>query len=187
MNPYSKWLALLLFCFALSVTRSVPLRAQTTVQSAPPAKTVVDAALKQAQAEDKNVLIHFGASWCSWCKQLDALLLGPEFGKLFDQHYVISHLTIQESDNKKALENPGAQEMANASGAGKAGVPVFLFLDKTGKTLATSMALPNGGNIGHPVTPEEIKAFTALLERTAPRMTAAQRTEVADYLSKKKY
>jgi thiol-disulfide isomerase/thioredoxin len=156
-------------------------------QTTPSARTVVDAAVKTAQAQDKNILVHFGASWCSWCRHLDALLMGPEFGKVFGENYVITHLTIQESDDKKALENPGAQAMVDDAGAAKSGVPVFLFLDKTGKTLATSKAMSDGSNIGHPVTPEEIKAFVGLLERTAPRMTAAQRTAIADHLSKKKY
>jgi thioredoxin-related protein len=156
-------------------------------QNTPAANVVVDAAVKTAQAQDKNILVHFGASWCSWCKRLDELLLGPEFGKIFEANYVITHLTIQEAEEKKALENPGAQAMVDQAGAANSGVPVFLFLDKNGKTLATSKAMPDGSNIGHPVTPEEIKAFVGLLERTAPRMTAAQRTAIADHLSKKKY
>jgi thioredoxin-related protein len=155
-------------------------------QTAPTAQSVVDEAVKTAEAQNKAVLIHFGASWCSWCKKLDALLLGPEFGKVFAENYVLAHLTIQEDDKNKALENPGAQEMANEAGAGKGGVPVFIFLDKTGKRLATSMAMPDGGNIGHPVTPEEIKAFDGLLAKTAPRMTAEQRAQISEHLSKQK-
>ena len=39
-----------------------------------PAKAVLAAALKTAKAEQKSVLIHFGASWCTYCRQLDAML-----------------------------------------------------------------------------------------------------------------
>ena len=77
--------------------------------------------------------------------------------------------------------------MANEAGAKNAGVPVFLFFDSAGNRLATSMALPDGGNIGYPVSPEGIKAFDGLLEKTAPRMTVAQRKQIAHYLSKQKY
>src|SRR4029079_4339472 len=118
--------------------------AQTKVPAPQKAQTVVDAALQSAKTQGKNVLIHFGASWCSWCKRLDAMLESDEVGKLFHDNYVITHLTIQESDDKKALENPGAQEMANTAGAGKAGIPIYIFLDSNGKTLATSLAMADG-------------------------------------------
>ena len=62
-----------------------------------------------------------------------------------------------------------------------------MFFDSNGKRLATSMAMPNGDNIGFPVSPEEIEAFVGLLEKTAPRMTAAERNRVAGYLSKQKH
>jgi thiol-disulfide isomerase/thioredoxin len=148
---------------------------------------VLAAAAETAKAQNKNVLIHFGASWCTWCKHLDEMLESAEVGKLFQDNYVIAHLTIQESKEKVALENPGAQEMANRAGAGGAGVPVYIFFDSSGKQLATSMALPDGKNIGHPATPEEIKAFDGLLAKTAPRMTADERKRISDYLTKQKY
>ena len=154
--------------------------------SAPqPAKMVLAAALDTAKAQQKNVLVHFGASCCTYCRQLDAMLESPELTKLFHDNYVITHLTIQESPDKIALENPGAQELATAAGA-KGGIPIYIFFDSAGNRLATSMAMPDGGNIGHPVTPEEIAAFDGLLKKTAPRMTEAQRKQVSDYLKKQK-
>lgn len=156
-------------------------------QTPPPsAKEVLDGALQAAKSQQKNVLVHFGASWCGWCKRLDAMLDSPEVGKIFHDNYVITHLTIQESNDKVALENPGAQQMANDAGAGGGGVPVYIFFDGAGKRLATSMAMPDGKNIGHPATPEEIKAFDGLLQKTAPRITADQRKQISDYLSKQK-
>ena len=152
-----------------------------------PAQEVLNGAMQSAQAQQKNILIHFGASWCTWCKRLDAMLESPEVGKLFKDNYIIEHLTIQESKDKVQLENPGAQEMVDNAGGKGSGVPVYIFFDSTGKRLATSMAMPGGKNIGHPATPEEIKAFDGLLEKTAPRMTAAQRQQVTEYLSKQKY
>ena len=168
----------------LTAALAISVHAQTRP---PSASEVLYSAVQKAKADQKNVLIHFGASWCSWCKHLDEMLESKEVGKVFHDNYVIAHLTIQERDEKVSLENPGAQEMANGAGARNAGVPVFLFFDSAGNRLATSMAMPDGSNIGHPVSPEEIKAFDGLLERTAPRMTAAQRKQIADYLSKQKY
>lgn len=176
-RPQRYLTAILGLCLAASAWAAVP-----------SAKEVLNTALAEAKAEQKNVLIHFGASWCTWCRHLDAMLEGPELGQLFHDNYVITHLTILESADKKALENPGALEMATDAGGGeKGGVPFYIFFDSDGHRLATSMVMPNGGNIGHPVSPEEIKAFVGLLEKTAPRMTAADRDRVAEYLAKQKH
>ena len=152
--------------------------------STPTAQSIIDRALETAKAGNKTVFVHFGASWCTWCKQLDAMLVSPEVGKLIDDHFVLVNLTVQESDDKKSLENPGAQEIMDKNGAGKAGVPYYLFLDRAGKKIVDSLAMPKGGNIGYPATPEEIKTFEGLLPKAAPRMTAAQRGQISEYLTK---
>ena len=72
--------------------------------------------------------------------------------------------------------------MLTAEGAGKSGVPVFMFFDKEGKKIADSLALPNRANIGYPASPEEIAAFAGILDKTTPRMTIAQRASIIDYL-----
>jgi thioredoxin-related protein len=180
MKAINRWSSVLALTAALAISSSA--------QTPPPAASeVLRAAMETANAQQKNILIHFGASWCSWCKHLDKMLESAEVGQLFHDNYVITHLTIQESKDKVALENPGAQEMVDSAGGKGSGVPVYIFFDSSGNRLATSMAMPDGGNIGHPVTPEEIRAFDGLLEKTAPRMTAAQRQQIVDYLSKQKY
>jgi thiol:disulfide interchange protein len=168
----------------LTATLATLMYAQTTP---PSANEVLKAAVVTAKAQQKNVLIHFGASWCTWCKHLDKMLESAEVGQLFRDNYVITHLTIQERNEKVGLENPGAQALVDSAGGKDSGVPVYIFFDSVGNRLATSMAMPNGGNIGHPVTPEEIQAFEGLLVKTAPRMTAAERKQIVDYLSKQKY
>jgi thioredoxin-related protein len=170
----------LAFLLCVIVAGAMPL---TGAAMAPPsAESLVAAAVKTAKEQDKVVLVHFGASWCVWCRHLDEMIQGKELGKLFADHFVIVHLTVQESDDKKQLENPGAEAMLNAEGAGKSGVPVFMFFDKEGKKIADSLALPNRSNIGYPASPEEIAAFAGILEITTPRMTAAQRASIIAYL-----
>ena len=166
---------ILIAVFALSV------QGQTTM---PSAQTVIDEALKIAKVQDKALFIEFRASWCSWCRQLDQMLASPEVGKLFTDNFVLVSLTVQESDDKLHMENPGAQELMDKNGAGKAGVPYYLLLDKNGMKLNDSMAMPKGGNIGYPATPEEIQIFGSLLPKAAPRLTATQRASIAEYLTK---
>ena len=155
--------------------------AQVTV---PTAESLVAAALKTAKAENKAVLLEFRADWCQWCARLDKALISPELSKLFADNYVVVKMTVQESEDKVLWETPGADAILEEIGATKAGIPMTVFLDKDGKKIANSLVMPNGGNIGYPVTPEEIKAFGGLLEKTAPKMTAAQRATVLDWLTK---
>jgi len=172
-------LAILIFVIVTSTAQQV-----VSAMAPPSAESLMDAAVKTAKSQNKIVLVHFGASWCVWCRHLDDMLQGPELGRLFADHFVIVHLTVQESDDKKQLENPGAEEMMTKEGASKSGVPVFMFFDQAGKKIADSLALPNRANIGYPASPEEIEAFGGILEKTTPRMTAAQRASIIDYLKK---
>jgi thiol:disulfide interchange protein len=185
MNLNTKRVTAALVCIvALGAFTNPSLQAQTDGKTPPSAQALLNGAIKMAKAENKAILIHFGASWCGWCKRLEAFLHDPQAGKLMADHYVVVALTVQESPNQKALENPGADELMSAMGGVNSGLPFYFFLDKEGKKIADSKALPNGGNIGHPANAEEIKAFEGLLERTAPRMTSAQRAQIVGYLTK---
>ncbi len=169
-------LGFLLLCATIS--------AAGAAKPAPTAASLMFDAFQKAKAEDKVVLVHFGASWCSWCKRLDEMLQGKELGKLIGNHFVLVHMTVQEHDKNQKLETPGADEMLALHGANKSGVPIFMFFDKTGAKLADSLALPNRVNIGYPASPEEIHAFDGILEHTAPRMSVAERASIIDYLKK---
>ena len=179
MNPTHRLYVAIVLVAALTLA--------IAAQARPPAADEVLAkAVGVAKTQQKNVLIIFGASWCSWCKRLDAMLASPEVGKFFHDNFVIEHLTIQESKDKLHLENPDAQAMVDNAGGKGSGVPVYLFFDAAGKRIATSMAMPGDKNIGHPATPEEIQVFSGLLEKTAPRITAVQRQQISEFLSKQK-
>jgi thioredoxin-related protein len=154
-----------------------PLQAQT-------AESLITAALKKATAENKTVMLEFRADWCKYCKALDRARKSPELSKLFDDNYVVVDLTVQESEDKKALETPGADAILEEIGASKAGIPMMIFIDQKGAKIANSMVMPKGVNIGYPMVPEEIKAFGGLLEKTALHMTAAQRNMILDWLTK---
>lgn len=159
--------------------------AQTPNGIAPPsADAVMSAALKTAQADRKIVLVEFGASWCVWCRSFEAFVHAPEVKQIIADNYLVVNLTVQERDDKKALENPGAQDAMNSWGGAKSGLPYYVFVDAAGKKIADSNAMPDGTNIGFPATPQELQAFVGLIDKTAPRLGKAERTKIVDYLNK---
>jgi len=185
MNYYNKRFVLTIIAIiVLMITNVIALPADTGSRTPPPAQELLDQAIKSAKAENKAIFVHFGASWCGFCKRLDAFLQAPQVGKMMTDNYVLVSLVVKESREKKALENPGAMELMKKMGGVDIGLPFFFFMDQEGKKLADSLALPNRENIGYPSSKAEIKAFDKLLEQTAPRMTSADRAAIADYLAK---
>src|ERR1700712_5876917 len=95
--------------------------AQTTM---PASETVLKDAYAQAAKENKKVILMFHASWCGWCKRMDASLVDPTCKKMIDDNYVVAHLDVMEQKKDAALENPGGMAVMNKFGADeKAGLP----------------------------------------------------------------
>lgn len=149
-----------------------------------PAQEVLKAAVKQAESSDKTVFLIFHASWCGWCKRLDAGLQDPEVKPLIDANYIVTHLVVMESKEKKDLENPGGAEILKELGGEKSGLPFYAFIDGKGKMIASSNVMPKDQNIGYPGSKEEIEAFEMLLKKTAKHMTDDQRSQVMSYFMK---
>ena len=152
-----------------------------------PARTLLDEALREAKTTNRGVLTKFGASWCGPCHQLDAFVADTTgVGAIMAAHFVVVSLTVLESPAKVALENPGASELGQQYGWNtvSSGVPFFFMLSSAGKKLGDSNGMPNGGNIGYPETVAEVEAFNTLLTTTAPRMSAAERARIRQFLDR---
>src|SRR6516162_5633327 len=76
-----------------------------------PADQILQEAMQLAAKEKKNVLIIFHASWCGWCHKMDSSMNDKSCKKFFDDNYVTRHLVVDETKDKKNLENPGAVEL----------------------------------------------------------------------------
>jgi thiol-disulfide isomerase/thioredoxin len=135
---------------------------------APSADQVLVPAKAKAAAEHKAIFIHFGASWCVWCKRLDAFLDRPDTKPVFEKYFIPVKLVVQEHDKNKAQENSGADALLKNLG-GPAGLPYSAFLDAKGVLIVNSKF--KGENIGYPAEPSDIDWFIQMMKKAAPNMS----------------
>jgi len=160
----------------IAVKRSGPESATqpVAVSEIPSAQEVLAQAEAKASADDKAIFMHFGASWCGWCKKLDAFLERPDIKPVFEKYFVPVKLVVQENEKNKALENPGADAWLKKIG-GPAGLPYFAFLNAKGALIINSRHPSTGGaeaeNIGYPGQPGEIDWFVHMIRKAAPRIS----------------
>jgi thioredoxin-related protein len=147
------------------------------------AQIILKTAVTEAQSSQRNVLLIFHATWCGWCKRLEAALHEPEIKTLIDRNYVVVMLDVLERGNKvQTHENPGGQNLLSDFGGHNAGLPFIVFLNGRGKMIANTNVMPNKQNIGYPGTKEEIAAFVKVLKKTAPHITRKQCGVIQRYL-----
>ena len=164
-----KYILLLLSFLTLMVSNSV-------AQSQPlPATLVLKEAVNKATKENKKILLIFHASWCGWCHKMDSSLNDPACKDFFDKHYVIRHITVQESKGKESLQNPGGESLLNDLGGKDNGLPYWAIFDSYGEFLYNSKmntkqadGTIKGVNVGCPSEDAEVKYFIELLIMTAP-------------------
>ena len=178
---------LALSSIALTLPAQVPVKPVVATESARPAKELMDAAVMKAAVNQKAVLVKFGASWCGWCHKFDKFLDDTTgVGQIMRANFVIVGLTVLESPQYKALENPGGVEIAKSMGGdlSKIGIPWFFMLDGAGKKLGDSNMMPDGSNIGMPDFPIEVTGFIELMKKTAPKMTEDELSRIKVYLDR---
>jgi thioredoxin-related protein len=171
MKPYSVLFVLLSFFLVKQMVAQ---------QSPKQSNVVLQEAYQQAAAENKNVFVMFHASWCGWCHKMDSSMADKTVKDLFNKNYVITHLTVYESKDKKNLENPGALELLGKYKGNDLGIPYWIIFDKDGNWLADSQMRPDGSdfnvsgeNVGCPASREEVNHFLKVLGKTS-KLDASQ-------------
>ena len=116
------------------------------------AETKIAELVKQAQKENKNIILQAGGNWCIWCLRFNQFVqTTPELKNVVDENYLYYHLNYSpENKNEKVFAkygNPGE----------KFGYPVFVVLDKNGKMIHTQDSAVLEEGKGYSI--EKVKAF----------------------------
>lgn len=94
----------------------------------------IAAALKRAKAENKRVLLDFGANWCPWCHQLHRVFTtNPDVRERLERDYVVVYIDVNMRHGVKR----NADVNAKYGNPIKEGLPVLIVLDAEGKVLTT--------------------------------------------------
>jgi hypothetical protein len=127
------------------------------------AKELVDAAFKQAKAENKRVILQESATWCGPCHMLTRYMHAHP---VWEKDYILvrmDHRWIGAMDIMK-----GYREEAQG------GIPWFVILDAEGNKLITSNHYESKENIGFPSEATGKAHFKKMLELTRIRLTDAE-------------
>jgi thiol:disulfide interchange protein len=128
-----------LFLLALIIGLSVKVNAQQTAKADEPklynpaanAKADIDAAVKKASTQHKNVLLQIGGNWCVWCLRFNDLVTKDStLNKYMQDNFVVLHVNWSpENKNEAVLADLGYPQ--------RFGFPVFVVLDGKGNRLHT--------------------------------------------------
>lgn len=133
----SRWRnALLPLAAALTLASVVPAAAQTQPARSlydpnADARAAIAAALAEARARHKLVILDFGADWCLDCWILERLYQTPQVAPYLDEHFTIVRIDVGQFDRNLPIVNKYGRPI-------EGGVPAVVVLAPTGQILATT-------------------------------------------------
>jgi thiol:disulfide interchange protein len=124
---------ILIFLFVTTLSSTAQVEPVTIYNPEADARADIAMAVKQAQAENKHVLLQIGGNWCPWCVKLHKLeSSNHEIDSLLNSDYVRVLVNIPKEKEKrdydllKSLGNPQ-----------RFGFPVLVVLNRAGERIHT--------------------------------------------------
>jgi thioredoxin 1 len=129
----------------------------------PPEQAAADlaAALKQAAATHRRVIVDFGGNWCTDCHVLDTYMHDAANQPLLDANFLVVHVNVGRIDHNLDIAKRYGIPL-------KKGVPAVAVLSARGKLLYSQ----TGGEF-EDMRHMESSALTEFLKRWKPRSAAA--------------
>ncbi len=89
-----------------------------------------DKGLQYAASENKLMLVDFSASWCVWCKKMEAeTFTEPDVIRYINTHFIPVRV-MSDSDNMLNINGKSVTEKQLAIQAGIRGLPTFAVFNK---------------------------------------------------------
>ena len=121
----------------ISVVLSVFAHAQAPVyDESADAAALVAQALATAKADNKQVMIVFGANWCGDCKMLDGEFKKPTLKALLDSNYVIVKVDVNRFNKNLDVVKPYGEVI-------KKGIPSIVIVSPANQLVYAT----NGGEL----------------------------------------
>jgi thiol:disulfide interchange protein len=154
-RTYPQTLAALAALWALAV--ALPALALPDIYPPPEqAQADLTAALKEAAAQHRRVIVDFGGNWCTDCHVLDSYMHDSSNQPLIDANFFVVHVNVGHSDqNLDIAERYGIPL--------KKGVPAIAVLSSHGKVLYSQ----TGGEF-EDMRHRDSSALTEFLKRWKP-------------------
>ena len=133
-NGFMKKVTLIFSIILLSATFIFSQTAEVTIyNSNADAKADIASAIKQAKAENKNVLLQIGGNWCPWCIRMHELETSDtQIDSLLKADYVVVYVNVPREKEKR---NP--ELMASLGNPQRFGFPVLVVLNQAGERIHT--------------------------------------------------
>lgn len=135
---------------ASSQAISQPVSQKDLYPASADANADIAAALRQASATRRHVLIDFGANWCFDCHVLDDAFHSAEIVPVLNRNFVIVHVDVGEFNKNLELAEKYGVPL-------KRGIPALAILDSHGKLLFSQKQ--GEFEKARSLAPEDILAF----------------------------